>query len=120
MKTLFVLFGLLTALPVFAGAMRQIPLRLLEVENAGKAQFLKNSVAELGLESDNSVRYSAVDTVILTGDEDENNTSGGVFHYQAVIDSSANDTFRRFTCSQQLAVGSGNERFTRAVQCVAR
>ena len=107
----------LFACSAFAGAMSQIPVELLAVDNQGRTEFISAAIAAAGLTGDATVRYEDFRSIVLSGDEPGSDFRGAAFHYNVKLDSSTGG-FRRFSCAQQRSVGSFDPRYTKPIQCI--
>ncbi len=101
---------------LFAGGSSTIPVELIEIDNLGRAEFIKNALAESNLSGFKNVEYRDFLSVVIGGDEDGSDYTGGYFGFRVKLISQT----QKFECDQLLAVGSFKTRFphlTGLVKC---
>lgn len=117
---LYSAIGILTAVfiasPASAGGMLQIPVQLMDLDQQGRIEFITNSLAATGLVGDDTVRYEDLQSFVVGGDEEGSDFKGALFIFSVKIDSRAY-AYRRFECSQFLAVGTLDKSYTRPIDC---
>ncbi len=115
---IFVLgFALIVGTSLYAGAVTQIPVGLLKIDNQGRSLFLENAIKELKLENNSTLSYGELNSVVIGGDEVGSDFSGALMGYQVIIET-YEPSFERFACSQRLAVGHFDQSLTNTVSCL--
>ncbi len=116
MKKIILLISLVLGAQSFAGGMLQIPVELLALDHQGQSQFIANAMAASGIQTEKKVRYVNLRSIVVGGDEDGSDHKGALFIYEVKLESREND-FKTFHCSQYLAVGTLDQKYTRPIEC---
>ncbi len=113
MKKIVVIGSFFASLSAYAGGMLDIPVKLLDIENQGRVTFIQNALSETGMSNDNNVKHSHFRTIVIGGDEQGSDYTGGYFIFEAQLKSDR----QNFRCLQYLSVGNFDPRLTRPIEC---